>query len=564
MLALRIEYLTGRVVATRYDNRDEAEWPPHPARVFSALVAAWAEEPDVSSDERAALSWLEQQGAPAISCSGASVRQVVTHFVPVNDPTLLTAQLQKFQDRLSEASDALVVAEADPTIKPARLQAARKSANEARAKYTAELHKVSAAGPANSASLQTAASLLPDGRVRQPRTFPSVTPEDPCVHLLWADSDASLHRAALDRLAARVTSLGHSASMVLARFVDEAPIPNWWPADTGSSVLRTVAPGQFERLARAWEQHQGIEGRILPFKAQRYREGVPLDGVELAQGSFTDEWLVFERADRSPLGLPAVVALARAMRGALMRHADQPVHEMISGHRPDGQPAEHPHLAILPLAHVGHRHADGGVMGIALVLPRHADDSARRALLRAVGAWEASARQEGGIPHADAPVLTVGLGNGQGLRIQRVEWGEASTTTLRAGMWCDPSRRWSSVTPVALDRNPGRLDSADAVVLQRAIREAQRGIVAACLRQGLPQPARIDFSPSPSWAGASHVAAFPAFPPGAGRVRRTRVHVHLEFDQPVKGPVLLGAGRFHGLGVFRPHESVKDSEERQA
>ena len=32
MLALRIELLTGRYVATAYDDRNTAEWPPHPAR----------------------------------------------------------------------------------------------------------------------------------------------------------------------------------------------------------------------------------------------------------------------------------------------------------------------------------------------------------------------------------------------------------------------------------------------------------------------------------------------------------------------------------------------------
>ena len=41
MLALRIEYLTGTAVAQRRTDRSQPEWPPHPDRVFSALVAAW-------------------------------------------------------------------------------------------------------------------------------------------------------------------------------------------------------------------------------------------------------------------------------------------------------------------------------------------------------------------------------------------------------------------------------------------------------------------------------------------------------------------------------------------
>src|SRR5690606_13655907 len=47
-MAVAVELLTGRYVATRFNDRDRPEWPPHPGRLFSAAVAAWAEadEPD--------------------------------------------------------------------------------------------------------------------------------------------------------------------------------------------------------------------------------------------------------------------------------------------------------------------------------------------------------------------------------------------------------------------------------------------------------------------------------------------------------------------------------------
>jgi CRISPR-associated protein Csb2 len=44
----------------------------------------------------------------------------------------------------------------------------------------------------------------------------------------------------------------------------------------------------------------------------------------------------------------------------------------------------------------------------------------------------------------------------------------------------------------------------------------------------------------------------PAFPPDAGRLRRSLVHASLEFEVEVRGPILLGAGRYTGLGLFRP------------
>src|SRR4051812_33195002 len=61
MLAVEVELLTGRYTATRYDDRDRPGWPPHPARLFSALVALWADADEPDPKERAALLWLEEQ-----------------------------------------------------------------------------------------------------------------------------------------------------------------------------------------------------------------------------------------------------------------------------------------------------------------------------------------------------------------------------------------------------------------------------------------------------------------------------------------------------------------------
>src|SRR5579871_1239922 len=88
MLALEVEYLTGRAVATLRHRREESEWPPHPGRLFSALVAA-LHESDLTDVERSAardaLLWLEQLSPPAIAVTEAERRVVIPAFVPVND-----------------------------------------------------------------------------------------------------------------------------------------------------------------------------------------------------------------------------------------------------------------------------------------------------------------------------------------------------------------------------------------------------------------------------------------------------------------------------------------------
>jgi CRISPR-associated protein Csb2 len=49
-----------------------------------ALAAAWFET-EQEAHEGEALRWLESLPAPGLSASGHTTRQVVTHFVPVND-----------------------------------------------------------------------------------------------------------------------------------------------------------------------------------------------------------------------------------------------------------------------------------------------------------------------------------------------------------------------------------------------------------------------------------------------------------------------------------------------
>jgi CRISPR-associated protein Csb2 len=50
--------------------------------------------------------------------------------------------------------------------------------------------------------------------------------------------------------------------------------------------------------------------------------------------------------------------------------------------------------------------------------------------------------------------------------------------------------------------------------------------------------------------GTRPVRAFPAFAIGAGGLRF--VHADLVFAEPVRGPVIIGAGRYFGYGLCRP------------
>ena len=54
MFALGIDFITGVAVMTDAASREKVEWPPHPARIFMALVAAHFESKPLLEDGPAA------------------------------------------------------------------------------------------------------------------------------------------------------------------------------------------------------------------------------------------------------------------------------------------------------------------------------------------------------------------------------------------------------------------------------------------------------------------------------------------------------------------------------
>lgn len=562
MFALRLEYLTGRVVATAYNDRNAVEWPPHPARLFSALVSIWANDRDPA--ERDALQWLEGQPAPAVACSDIARRSVLTHYVPVNDTTLL-GRLERWRDKLESARENLAAATADlesaAEVDPAKRKRLEKvlgktcaAVDKAQSEYLSAIARLSAwTGEAPDADYKAAQGLLPEGRLRHGRTFPSGVPDDPVVHFIWPDAQPGVHRHALERLVARLVNLGHSSSLVHARVVDTAPQPAWIPDEQGDLVMRWVSVGQLQRLEFDYAQHQGVEPRVMSFAVQRYRQLSAATAGPIPQSLFgSEDWLILRRVGGMRLPLARTVDLVRALRGALMRYAQQPPATVLSGHESDGSPARGPHLAIVPLPNVGHRHGDGSILGAALVMPRQLSPEQRRAVLAAVGRWEEQSRRQSGHEEDDAPVLTLGLGNGIEIEMQRVAWGRPPLHNLRPRTWCGPVRQWASVTPVALDRNPGDLFSANKAKRDAAYAAAAEILARSCSHVGLPEPQSVVILPGPTVMGSIGARQFAPFPGEPGKLRRVLVHAHVTFAEPIAGPVLLGAGRFHGLGLFRP------------
>jgi CRISPR-associated protein Csb2 len=549
VVAIEVVFLTGRYIATAYNSRTEGEWPPHPARLFSALVATHFAADHASdqlrSDERAVLEWLERQGAPLIGASAASARDIVTVFVPVNDVGL--TDVDEEAAHLDRANSALSTAE--HSGEPKAIGSAAKGLRQAQVRFDRALAKAVAV-PAAAVDVKAAAAVLPDSRTRQPRTFPSVTPEVPIVEYTWpAATLDDQSRRALAGLLSRVVRLGHSSSLVRMRLADSPGQPTLHPMNTGEITLRVVEAGQLVALEQSFRIHNEIEPRVMPARQQPYGRPSAMSSEAVASSVFSADWLVFRRTGGPFVPMVSTAALAARFRRALMSFADH-IPEVLSGHRADRSPSDRPHLAVVPLPFVGHEHATGSILGIALVLPKDVGPEERRTVFQAVANWESTVRAD----DEDVPVIPLHLGPAGEMRLERIEWGGVAAT-LRPDTWCRPSLVWSSATPVALDQNPGDLRSRDSAKLRAAIDAAEQSVSAACARIGLPRPTDIEILPAAPWANAAKARAYPRFPEAAERTQRVLTHVRIHFADPVAGPVILGAGRYQGLGLCRPEVS---------
>ncbi|MGF1646204.1 MAG: type I-U CRISPR-associated protein Csb2 [Kineosporiaceae bacterium] len=463
-LTITVDLLHGVYEAGDADDRRRPEWPPHPGRLFCALVAGVR-----GDEERAALRWLEEQPPPLVLASAADavVTGRRTSYVVTNEITKGGSQTH-----------------------PART-------NGRRERVTA---------------------FPPNARVRF--VWPTAQPEAAALQ-------------ALDALARRIPYLGRSSGVALAAAavsddsdpageVPDAPTAPvvWEPCSLLQSQVQVRVPypgylaqleAQFADGRPAWEV-----ARLRGYRPRPATEQVP--ATESLAPSVYEDLVVFRFEGLRPDGRLAV-RFCEALRSAVLRGAgDAPA--VLHGHGVDGRP----HVAYLALPDVDGPHSDGHLLGLAVAVPL-LDRDQRRGVLGAVLGLRG---QSGTVTVPVRGIGDVDLSYRPGLVRP---WG-ADPRRWRRG-----SRRWVTATPVVLDRYPKHPDGAVAEIRR------------SCRTVGLPEPVDVTLSVEPLTTGA--VRMRPPDLPAQVRGRLYR-HVSLTFDRNVAGPVLVGAGRYLGVGLFAP------------
>jgi CRISPR-associated protein Csb2 len=484
----RILLLTIRFHDPRYHGA--GDWPPTPARLFQALVAGAARGDTLRECDADALRWLEGLAPPVIAAPPARRAAALVTYVPNNDLDAVGGH-------------------------PARI-----------------------------------------GEIRTGKTIRPML-LDPSLPLLYAwtiPADAP-HLPALIAIADRLYQLGRGVDMAwaTAEALDPAAAEAKLAAHPGPK--HRPSPAGRDGTAFACPQPGSLDSLIARHKAQatRFRPGArkgtilfvqpPKPRFRMVAYDCPPARLLFDLRvgqDFDAWPLRRVVALveqvrdeaAQRLRKARPDQAGTIEHLLIGRGAGPADVTLRPRL--IPLPSIGFVHADRAIRRLLVEVPAAFPLSAaelREAIL--------------GMP------LDVDPQTGE-IRSEARLVPSATQTILRhygLGKDARPARLWRSVTPIALPgrpQQPGRegsrrvaAEAAAAAAVRQALRHA--GIAEA------PTVVRVQREPF-----ASRGERAEAFAHGQRFPAATLRHVELRFAKPRLGPLLLGNGRWLGLGLFAP------------
>ena len=512
-----------RFQASIYHGRadgGESEWPPSPMRLFQALVSAATNGggDGLPSDVDGALRWLERQPPPTIVAPPAMRGTGYRLSVPNNAMDIVARAWSRGGD--------------------------------------------STTGDANPATHRTMKTVRP--------TYLDDSP----VWFLWGlDADATPEASVIAAAARRLIALGWGVDLVVADGTIRSKVEvsaisgiRWTPRPSGDADrLRVPVTGTLDDilgrhrrfLARLQSDNFDAPPPLTTYATVVYQPEAVRAPHPVAVFSLLNTSSTGFRAFDAPKQALTVAGMTRHATKAAATRSRWPeswVNQVVLGHAErhgdSHVPVESRRFAYVPLPSIEHRDGGEWVGGV------------RRVMVTLLGTE----------PDGEIAWVSRAL-TGQPLVSENDGRQTAVLGTLRKGdavtsRYIRASSTWTSVTPVVL---PGYDDPA------HCRRRLGRGVSAAeqknLLRKlgsrtdRLIRKAIVQAGFSPELAEHAHVewrrVGFLAGTELADRYgvpdhlkRFTRLHVRIEWrdsgDRPVDvaGPVIVGGGRFYGLGVF--------------
>lgn len=489
--------VTVRLHDLRFHGAPVKDWPPAPARLFQALVAAVARGYELPAPAEAALEWLEALPPPIIAVPRSKVGTRSEVFVPNNDR--------------DEAVDNVESLRVSKTVEPRLLD------------HDTLIYAwpVQADAPHIEALQVAVEGLYQFGRG---------------VDMAWATADL------VDEDGLRVRLAAYSGAV-------------YRPSGAaGGCQLAVPARGSLASL-RARHHAPRLRAGHDPDKLlfanppkPRFRQVVyEATGTTLLfdlrrRGELHQAW-------RHPLREASALvemirdAAAERLRGAIPMLSGA-VDGALIGRKP-GEPGVEPaaRVQIVPLPSAGHDEVDHAIRRVCVNVPPGCP------LAPADVAWA----------FADVECFDPKTGEVASWVLVPAE-DDAMLRRYRQA-----ARRWYSVTPVALPAAAGRrrvdpkARRAQAKGgVERAFEQTRActAVEQALRHAGIEQAVvRVAVQCEPLQRRGSRAEMFAL---GTRFAKERLWHVALELAKPLRGPLVLGDGRFLGLGVFAPETTSDD------
>jgi CRISPR-associated protein Csb2 len=326
VLAIEVELLHGTIRAGSPDDTaltggdDPGEWPPSPAQLFAAFVAADGTRDRSRVTDGSELAVLEGAPAPVVLADGP-------------DDVLGSAQLGRYVVQNGRAANSVqeYVGRANTLVRPST----------------------------------------------------RLNPKSPMVTYVWPDLQVSdEHLVGLRARAARIGYLGCADSPARVRVSADYPpdrlhaaARRWEPSPRGSAFIPVPFPGLLQVLDRMYDDFSsGTTPRRTWYRTERARYIHPGERPVDDRPAPEMFWLRFDRTASGRHVLHVTEALRDAVLAAYQRHVTGEGNEIpavLHGHGFDG--TRYDHASWLALPDVGHPHASGRIHGAAVVLPPGAD-----------------------------------------------------------------------------------------------------------------------------------------------------------------------------------------------